>query len=889
MGLLEREVPLRIAAEAIERARQGRGSTLLVSGEAGIGKSTLIEHLVANLTPGRQVLRGRCEDLLSPRPLGPLHDIALAHPSLLPLKQAMRESASADAVFSSFLDFLAAGRNGSVMVVVLEDLHWADQATLDLVKYLSRRISTLSVLLIMSFRDDELGSAHPLRQALNDLPPWSVQRLALQPLSAVAVAELAAGAGRPDAGLHAATGGNPFFVSEVLASGVVDAQRGVPSTVRDAVHSRLARLSVGQREALDTLCVVPGSAEMRLVQALLPHDPESVDACIERGVLVVHGGALAFRHELARRAVLDALAPAQRKLRHTRVLAVLAAAPAGMAPPLSRLTHHAAEAGDAARVLDLAPRAAVEAAAVGSHREAALHLAVALRFAEHAAPAQRAQLFESWSYEAGLSLAIDDQVIEARHQAIRLWREVGRIDKIGLNLRWLARLHWYRGESVLAERYAAEAVTTLEPLPPGPELAWAYSVRSQHYMLQDQTELAVLWGERAIALARRLGEAEILCHALNNVGTAEMFAGRSGGQARLEQSLALALEGGFHEQAARVYTNVSEHAVVFKDYARAEHWLAEGIAFDRRHDLDAWTHYLVGWLAQLRLEQGRLAEAERIADEVLATPRLTAVMRLPALTVRAKVHMRRGAADAPDLLDQALALALPTGEVQRIAPLVSAQAEAAWLRGDASACLAALEQLRNLPGAGVNAWEAGEFATWRRRAGDATQVLPTHAAAPWRCELEGDPAAAAQAWLRLGAPNEAALALLHAAQRGPHDSADAPLRQALEICQRIGARVAEAMVRRLAQQWGRSIEVPGRPRGSPGSGRRAANPLSAREQQVLDLLAHGLNNTELASRLGVALRTAEHHVAAVLNKLSASDRAEAVAIGRARGLLAVAP
>jgi DNA-binding CsgD family transcriptional regulator/tetratricopeptide (TPR) repeat protein len=882
MALLERDAPLRLAAEAVEQARLGRGGTLLVCGEAGIGKSTLIGQVLADLPPGPLVLQGRCEDLPSPRPLGPLHDMAGAQRLPPPLRRAMDNAASADALFSSFLDVVGSTIGGTV--VVIEDLHWADQATLDLVKYLSRRIGALPVLLVLTFRDDGLGPDHPLRQALNDLPPWSVRRLALRPLSAAAVAAMASGAGRPDTGLHDATGGNPFFVTEVLASGVVDALHGVPSTVRDAVHRRLSRLSSAQRGVLNVLCVIPGWAELWLAQALLPHERDAVEACVERGVLTAHGGALAFRHELARRAVLDALAPARRQAAHTRVLAALAAAPEGLAPSLSRLTHHAAEAGDAAQVLGLAPRAAIEAAAVGSHREAALQLAAALRFADDAAPAVRAQLFESWSYEAGLSLAIDEQVIDARHQAIALWRREGRIDKVGLNLRWLARLHWYRGESALAEQYTEEAVATLEPLPPGPELAWAYSVRSQHFMLQDQTDLAVHWGERAIALARQLGQAEILCHALNNVGTAEMFAGRAGGQARLEQSLALALDNGFHEQAARVYTNVSEHAVVFKDYARAEHWLAEGIAFDRRHDLDAWTHYLVGWLAQLRLEQGRLAEAERIAGEVLATPRLTAVMRLPALTVQAKVHMRRGDPDAGDLLQHALELAWPTGEVQRIAPLVSALAEAAWLRGDMAGCVAALDRLRGLPGAGVNAWEAGEFATWRRRAGDATQVLPAHAAVPWRLELDGDPAAAAQAWLRLGAPNEAALALIHAVLRGPPDSTDAGLRQALDICQRIGASAAEAAVQRVAQQRGLSTVV-GRPQRATTRARAAANALSAREGQVLDLLAQGMNNTQIAARLGVALRTAEHHVSAVLHKLSAGDRAEAVAIARARGLL----
>jgi DNA-binding CsgD family transcriptional regulator len=676
-------------------------------------------------------------------------------------------------------------------------------------------------------------------------------------------------------------------VTEVLASGVVNVQQGVPSTVRDAVHARLARLGLAQREALEALCVVPGRVELELVRALLPQGMPAIAVCIGRGVLVQHDDALAFRHELARRAQLDAMPPAQRQARHARLLEVLLAAPPGVLPPsLSRLMHHAAEAGDVARVLEWAPRAAREAAAVGAHREAALHLAAALRFAESAPPALRAQLYECWSYEAGLSLAIDAQVIEARHQAIALWRQVGRIDKVGLNLRWLSRLHWYQGDSARAESFATEAVTTLEPLGPGPELAWAYSVRSQFYMLQDRTDLAVEWGERARALAEQLGEAEILCHALNNVGTAELFGGRPGGQAKLERSLELALAGGFHEQAARVYTNVSEQAVVFKDYARAEHWLIEGIAFDREHDLDAWTHYLIGWLAQLRLEQGRIDEAEALAGEVLATPRLTAVMRLPALTVLARAHMRRGEADASRLLDEALAIALPTGEVQRIAPVVTAIAESAWLRGDSAACLDALAQFEGQPGVGVNAWEAGEIAVWHRRAGQSAHPVPANAARPWRLELEGDPLAAAQAWLDIGAPNKAALALLQAAWTGPRADAARPLLRALEIAEGIGARLAATRLRALAHEWGLRIALPARRRGPRLRSSARERGLSAREQQALAHMAQGLNDAAIASQLGVALRTAEHHVAAVLSKLAAANRADAVAIARARGLLA---
>lgn len=883
MDLLEREDAVRVAVDAVERARKGQGGTLLVAGEAGIGKTSLIDCVVGGLGRSQRQFQGGCEDLLSPRPLGPLRDIAIEHRGAL--LHLMDSGATADVVFSAFFDVLNTSAISSV--VVLEDVHWADGATLDLIKYLARRIARLPVLLVLSYREDELGALHPLRQVLGDLPPSQVTRVPLGPLSKTAVGELAARAGRPPAGLYAATGGNPFYVTEVLASGLADARCGVPSTVRDAVHTRLSRLSAGQRDALEALCVVPGRVDAWLVRALLGEQAmDDIDGCIGRGVLVVHDATLSFRHELARRAIIDALAPMQRQARHARVLARLLAPPSHVAPPpLSRLVHHAAEAGDGARVLELAPRAAREAAAVGAHREAALQLGTALRFASDAPLELRAQLYESWSYEAGLSLAIDAKVIDARHQAIALWRHLGRSDKVGHNLRWLSRLHWYQGDGPQAGHYAQEAVATLQPLPAGPELAWAYSVRAQMYMLQDRTELAVQWGARAIALAEELGESEILCHALNSVGTAELFAGREGGQQKLEKSLALALADGFHEQAARVYTNVSEHAIIFKDFQRAEQWLLQGLDFDRQHDLDAWTHYLAGWLAQLRLDQGQLAEAERIANEVLATPRLTAVMRLPALTVLARVRMRRGEADATALLDEALAIALTTDELQRIAPVVTAMAEGAWLRGDQAGCLAALGHLQGRSQVASNGWEAGEIAVWRVRAGEAFVAVPAHAAQPWLLELQGNPEAAAQAWLALGAPNEAALALLSAASMNPGDRSAlvARLGQALEILERIDARLAAAHVRKLSRQWGVHRELPGRRRGPYAGAREHPRGLSVREQQVLLHLAQGLGNAEIARQLGLARRTVEHHVSAVLSKLAVADRAGAVALAREQG------
>src|SRR5690606_30201064 len=274
-----------------------------------------------------------------------------------------------------------------------------------------------------------------------------------------------------------------------------------------------------------------------------------------------------------------------------------------------------------------------QAASLGAHQQAASQRETALEYADKAPQELAARLCEDWAYEAGIALQTDDLVIERRHRAVELWRQLGRLDKVGENLRWLARLHWYRGDSQEAGRYADEAIRVLESLPPGPELATAYALRSQLHMLNDRFAEAVGWGNRAIELAEAFNATETLAHALNTVATALLHSDQPGGCEMMERSLALALQHGHHEQAARAYTNYGEYAVLFKDFPLAERLLAEGIAYDTKHDLDAWTHYLVGRLAQLRLEQGRLRDAETIAAGVMKLERLTLIMQLPALLV----------------------------------------------------------------------------------------------------------------------------------------------------------------------------------------------------------------------------------------------------------------
>jgi len=530
------------------------------------------------------------------------------------------------------------------------------------------------------------------------------------------------------------------------------------------------------------------------------------------------------------------------------------------------MVHHAASALDSAAVLEIAPEATARAAASGAHRKAAAHLGTALKFVDAAAPDLAATLYEQWAYESALAARIDDKVLDARRHAITLWRLLGRQDKVGENLRWLSRLHWYRGEAPEAARLADQAIHVLESMPPSAEQAMAYSLRSQLHMLNDQFDDAVAWGERALALEAQFPNPEIRVHALNNVGTSRVFRGRTEGEAMLEESLAISRASGLHDQAARACTNLSEYAVESCRFYLAERVLAEGIALDTEHDLDAWTYYLSGRQALLRLEQGRLRDAETISRGVLGRAGLTLVMRLPALLVLARACMRMGAADANPLVHRAFEDALATDELQHVVPTRLTLIENGWLTGNLAAGQEHLTALFELSDTDRHAWNLGERAVWARRYGrqipdERLNELPE----PFRRELDGDLAGAAAAWDALGMPYAAALVRLQS------DEGEV-LGAAVRDLGAMGAQAAAEFGRRRAAELGLSRVLARQRRGAYSAARGHPLGLTRREQDVLALIVKGFSNREISETLGRSPRTVEHHLSSVRVKLHTANR-----------------
>ncbi len=859
--LLERDSELAaMEAQLAAVLTSSRGRIVLLGGEAGIGKTALVRRFTERQTGSARVLTGACDALFTPRPLGPFLDVAQVIDG--ELEQLLAGAGRPHDVATA----LARELRGSPTILVLEDLHWADEATLDVLKLLSRRLESVPTLLLLTYRDDELERGHPLRLLLGELHGgYEATRMHLDRLSPAAVAELARSRGVDPQELYQKTAGNPFFVSEVLASD----GSPIPDTIRDAVLARAARLTAGARCLLEAVAIVPDQAEPWLLEVLAPESLSDLSECLASGMLDAGREGVAFRHQLARLAVVDALDPIRRRELHRRALAALTEPPSGV-PDVTRLAHHAEAAGDPAATLEYASGAGRLAASRGAHREAAAQYERALRSAGGEDAIKVANLQERYAYERYLADEFGDAV-KSKKKAVDSYRRAGMDVMVATSLNQLALFLRCGGWPREARSASAEALQILEAQPAGPELAIACAIQTFLRMNEGDREGTLEWGARTSDLAQRTGSTWALLHALNSVGTMEMQLGRPGGAEKLSRSLELALREGFEEDVGRAYLNFAGVAAATRCFAEMDRWVEDGIEYCRERGLDAWKRYLIGSRARSELDRGHWDAAVDLAQSVLAEIR-SQLPRYDPLLVIGLVRARRGDPDWRSPLDEVMAIGSQNGELQMLAPVAAAQAEAAWLEGKSgeigSLTESAFESARQqgMP------WYAGELAVWRARSG-IVEPPPDAAAEPYRLELAGDFTGAARAWDRIGCPYDSALALASARDE---DS----LRTSLAELQRLGARPAAAIVsRRLRESGARGL-----PRGPRAATQQNPAGLTSREAEVLDLVRLGLSNGDIAGRLFLSRKTVDHHVSAILGKLGAASRTEAGAIATKMGI-----
>jgi tetratricopeptide (TPR) repeat protein len=744
MHLLERELPLAALATCAREARHGDGRLMLVAGEAGVGKSALIEELQNDLADARWSW-GACDGLFTPRPLGPLFDLAAQLGG--ELEELCRAGAAREDLFRALLRQVS---DPPVLdVVVVEDVHWADEATLDLLRFLGRRLRDAPVLLIVTYRDDSLTADDPLRAALGEIARQrTTRRVELAPLSADAVRILAGPSGLDAAELYRLTGGNPFYVTEVIQAGMSK----IPAAARDAVLARAVRLSGESREVLDVAALIGTRSDLPLIESVTACPPRAVDEILASGLLAGDGGWLRFRHEIARLAVAQAVPAHLGSAIHARILAGLESAGC---EDHARMAFHAEGAGDGAAVFRYASSAARQAAALASHREAAAQYERTLRFAADADPATAAGLYDGLAYELGLLDRWQDAV-DADERALARWRQAADRRRESATLRHLAHTMWRLCRGPEARAAAEAAVAILEPLEPSAELAWAYANLAGDQMEDGHYDLAIELSRRAQALAESFGLPSVLSDALN---TEACSTASQGGEwtTLMQQALDVAVAGRLQPQAGRAYANMHAIYAAQRRLDEAERCFAEGIAYCDEHDIGTYGTCLRGERTSTLEKRGRWDESASLGVELLTGSGASPVNRINPLMSLGKIRARRGEAAARDRLDEAVAAADGTGEPQWIISARLASAEGYWLEGKPDSAARDAELADDVCARG-DAWDRGAVAAWLRRTG-SRRPPREDLAGPYRRLADGDWEEASRLWLGLGCPYEAALAL----------------------------------------------------------------------------------------------------------------------------------
>lgn len=824
--LLERDREFDQLASALRSARDRHGMVALVSGEAGIGKTTLVRRFLRTLPGDIRALAGSCEDLIAARVLGPFRE-------MLPGTPMGNADAAADLLIAQ-----AERAAGGALVAVVDDVQWADDASLDVIRYIGRRIGTLSLLLVVIFRTEQEPENARLRRVLGALSGHSTLRLELAGLSDDAVR-----AWSEDAGVAwervAGLGGNPFLVSEVLAARGAD----LPERVRDAIVGRVCALPDDVRDLMATLAICPRSIELSILADLHPRYARQLATGERAGLCEVRRGAASYRHEIARRAVEWSLTETERTVRHGRVLAALRE---HHVDP-SRMLHHAVNAGDADAIASIAPIAAGLAADAEAHSEALTASLAALDVADRLTPASVAELL---SLAARAAFRLDRAAEAWEHvcaaERVAAAAELDDATQAGI-LMDKARYAGVLGDADAVAECSRAVIARYHGALAAP-VARAHETLANLAVLAGESERAIREARTAERIASSLGDTAAAARAAVPLGIAYATTGQVGDGTRILLQARQALRDARDaDNEARAVTNLAIVALAADDAVTAREWFEEAAALGSRREHAAVGYFAAAHLAHLDILEGRWDAADAALSALVSQTQDAPPMRALPEAFLGRLLIRRGDERGRAMLEEAVGFAQRSGMIRRVLFCAVPLLELAWLDDDP---------------------ERGEHWGWLSidLARTCNSRFALRDAAGWLRRLGLDalvPSDAFDGARRTGArPFDDALTLV--------DRTDGSAARGVRELDAIGADATAGRVRAWLRARGET-RIPRR-------GAQRFGPLTRRQREILELVAGGRHTSDIAAHLHLSPRTVDNHIAAAMERLDVTSRTEAAAL-----------
>ena len=893
--LVDRGTELETLTRCFESACDGAGTAVMICGPAGMGKTSLVQAFLASLDEREDVptvLRCGCDDLIRPRPFGPFRDMIRSSGLL---SDELAVDPNQEDILVGLTDLL--DRPNRPAVLVVEDAQWADDASIDVMRYLARRVVSLHAMLVITTRDDDAGGNHHVRNLLTGSSSSAPVHIGLGPLSLQAVDQLAADSSLDGRYLHEVTGGTPLLVRQLLSADDEDATR----LARETLMSRAAALSPEGRAVLQTLSVIPEGAAPTLVRALFSDQPSSLHEAEGTGLLLSTKSHIRFRHELARLAVVEAMSFGERMAATDRALDALTET--GEDPTV--LVHIARAAGDGPLATRFALDVFEQGLAPEDHRGAWTLARIALECTVELSTERTAWLHTTAAV-AGRAI---NRHIEATHHGeralqllIRSYADTDPGTETGTNADTDPAADRLKADRALASAWLIMADLQGDA---GDHLRARTALRKARELLADDTEsvewarcntrlaaAAVVRGEpdrgadmatKSVEMADINGWTGELVHALEVRALAVGGPAAPDGLEDLIRARELAAMHGPAGQHVSVLLSLADGYLRCAKTGDAEQVAEEAVRCCREHGLERLRHRSQVQLARILVHRGRTTEAEQLATTLAAEMSDPGVVDAGAEAVLARVAIRRGDDEAGEMVERAWLAAVASGEIDKLAFAGASRLERLWVEGDDDA----LRQFaRYLAGLG----ERHRHHRLRalalrvlRRLDDAetAECLRPHRAepfpgcpAPFAAALSGDHEQAAELWEAAAEPFDQALELIESTE------ASAAF-QGLRLLDRSGATKTADLVRHRMRMRG----FQGVPRGPRKSSDGAVPILTGRQIDVLRLIAKGHTNAEIAEELFVARRTVDNHVSAILSRLGAKGRTEAAAEAVSRGLI----